>query len=218
MKILFFGDSITDAGRNRDGSKHMSTLGWGFVRVIADRLIGTSPDKYEIINCGISGNRVVDLYARIKNDVWNLQPDIISILIGVNDVWHEVMRGNGVELNRFENVYRMLIKDTKKALPNTKIIICEPFFLEGTATENTTDIPDKYQRFCEVYRYAKVAKQLAKEFGLPFVALQERLTKAAEKSKAEYYLADGVHPHIAGATLLADEWTKVFKENFEKDN
>ena len=218
MKILFFGDSITDAGRNRDGSNHMSTLGWGFVRVIADRLLGDSPDKYEIVNRGISGNRVVDLYARIKSDAWNLQPDVISILIGVNDVWHEVTGGNGVELERFENVYRMLIADTKKALPNTKLILCEPFVLEGTATENTAEIPDKYQRFCAVYEYAKVAKKLAEEFDLPFVALQEKLTEAAEKSKAEYYLADGVHPHIAGATLIADEWTKVFKENFEKKN
>ena len=211
MKILFFGDSITDAGRNRDGSKHMSTLGWGFVRVIADRLIGTSPDKYEIINCGISGNRVVDLYARIKSDVWNLQPDVLSILIGINDIWHEIDALNGVDIERFITVYRMLIKDTLLALPNVRIILCEPFVLIGTATENTELMPDRYEKFCYVYQYAKAVKALAEEFGIEFLPLQEKFNFCAEKSKAEYYLIDGVHPHIAGATLIADEWVKLFK-------
>ena len=212
MKILFFGDSITDAGRARDGSSHMSTLGWGFVRVIADRLQGVEPEKYEIINQGISGNRVVDLYARIKCDAWNLCPDVISILIGVNDIWHEVSRQNGVEIERFENVYRMMIEDTKKALPNVKMILCEPFILKGFATESTVEIPDKFERFCEVYKYAEVVKKLAKEFDLPFLPLQEAFNKGAENSKAEYYLSDGVHPHIAGAKLIADEWMKLFNQ------
>ena len=212
MKILFFGDSITDAGRNRDASSHMSTLGYGFVRVIADRLQGAEPAKYEIVNRGIGGNRVVDLYARIKCDAWNLQPDVISILIGINDIWHEIGNQNGVEIDRFENVYRMMLADTKKALPNTKIILCEPFVLEGTATSYTEETPERYERFCQVYQYAEVVKNLAKEFNLPFLPLQEKLTQAAKKSKAEYYLADGVHPHVAGATLIADEWIKLFQE------
>ena len=212
MKILFFGDSITDAGRNRDGGSHMSTLGWGFVRVIADRLQGNAPDKYEIVNRGISGNRVVDLYARIKSDCWNLNPDVISILIGVNDVWHEIGGKNGVELDRFENVYRMMIEDTKKALPNTKLILCEPFVLEGSATCATEEVPDRYQRFLSVYDYAKVVRKLAEEYEIPFLPLQERFNERASATEASYYLCDGVHPHIAGATLIADEWVKLFKE------
>ena len=213
MEILFFGDSITDAGRNRDGSSAMSTLGFGYVRVVADRLQGRAPEKYQIVNRGISGNRVVDLYARMKADVWNLQPDVLSILIGINDIWHEIGGKNGVEIDRFENVYRMMLTDTQKALPNTKIILCEPFVLEGAATRSTEECPDRYERFCEVYQYAEVVRQLAKEFNLFFLPLQKKFTEAAEKSKAEYYLSDGVHPHIAGATLIADEWMKLFEGN-----
>jgi lysophospholipase L1-like esterase len=136
----------------------------------------------------------------------------MSILIGINDIWHEVALKNGVEIDRFENVYRMLIKDTLKALPNVKLILCEPFVLEGSATKNTEDLPDKYERFCEVYKYAEVVKKLAKEFNVPFVPLQERFNEEAKKSKVEYYLMDGVHPNVAGATLIADEWVKTFEK------
>ena len=214
MKILFFGDSITDADRKRNDDSHITALGTGYVRVVADRLQGREPDKYEIINRGISGNRVVDLYARIKSDVWNLQPDVLSILIGINDIWHEINYGNGVDIKRFENVYRMLIADTKKVLPNTKMILCEPFVLEGIATCNTEENANRYERFCEVYQYAKVVEKLAKEFDIPFLLLQQKFTEKANQTKPEYYLADGVHPHIAGATLIADEWLKLFKEKF----
>ena len=101
MKILFFGDSITDAGRNREAPESISGLGVGFVRVVADRLIGKTANKYEILNRGNSGNRIVDLYSRIKMDCWNYAPDVISILIGVNDVWHELKRKNGVRGKSF---------------------------------------------------------------------------------------------------------------------
>ena len=212
MKILFFGDSITDAGRNREAQGHLYGYGYGFVRMIADELLGKTPWAHEIINRGINGERSVDLYARIKKDVWNLQPDIVSILMGANDVWHEIDSNNGVELDRYENVYRMMIEDTRKALPNAKIILCEPFFLKGKATDNTEEQPDRYQRFCALYDYAKVVKKLAEEYSLPFVPLQETLSKAAETSKVEYYLHDGVHPQVAGARLIADEWLKVFAE------
>ena len=213
MKILFFGDSITDAGRNRDNPTHLSGLGYGYVRVVADRLLGKNPQLHEITNKGISGNRIVDLYARVKSDVWNLQPDLVSILIGINDIWHELVHQNGVEIQRFENVYRMLIEDTKKALPNVKMILCEPFVLEGSAT--VEEGSDKYERFCEVYEYAKVVKKLAEEFDLPFVSLQDKFTGGAAKFSPQDYLYDGVHPHTAGATLIADEWLKVFEQYFQ---
>ena len=104
----------------------------------------------------------------------------------------------------------MMIEDTKKALPNTRLILCEPFVLEGSATSNTEEKPDRYERFCQVYEYAKVVKNLAEEYGLTFVPLQETFTRATEKSKAEYYLSDGVHPDVAGANLIAKEWIKHF--------
>ena len=218
MRILFLGDSITDMDRNRNAKNSMDvgSYGRGYPMFVAGGLYKKNPNKYEVINRGISGNRVVDLYARIKCDVWNLQPDVLSILVGINDVWHEVNYQNGVDLERFEKVYRMLIEDTKKALPNLKIVLCEPFVLPGSATENTEEIPDKYERFCEIYEYAKVVKKLAEEYGLFFLPLQEKLTEKAKENGASHYLYDGVHPMVAGATLIADEWIRLFEERIEK--
>ena len=209
MKILFFGDSITDAGRDRNNDYLLSSYGQGYVKFIAGELLSQDPTAYEIVNRGISGHRVVDLYARIKADLWNIEPDVLSILIGVNDVWHELYGKNGVELDRYERVYRMLIEDTQKRLPNLKIVLLEPFVLKGTATE------EKYEGFLEVYKYAEVVKRLAKEYGLYFLPLQEKLTAAAEKHGASYYLADGVHPAMAGAKLIADEWLKIFDKEIK---
>lgn len=204
MKILFYGDSITDAGRARDLDIPNKQLGGGYVSYVANQLFERSLTDYDIINRGISGNRVVDLYARIKIDCWNLEPDVLSIHIGINDVWHEVKRKNGVELDRFERVYRMLISDTIAALPKTKIIICEPFVLPGTATE------EEYDEFLEVKKYAKVAKKLAEEFSLTFVPLQDALDAAGEKYGNDVILGDGVHPTMKGAVVFGNEWLKAF--------
>ena len=207
MKIVFFGDSITDMGRNRDMDGKAFGYGVGYVNGVSSTLKYENPEKYEIINRGIGGHRVVDLYARIKADVWNHNPDVVSVLIGINDIWHEINNKNGVDLKRFETVYRMLMEDTKERLPKVKFILCEPFVLKGTATE------EKYEEFCEVKKYAAVVKKLAEEYGIPFVALQEKFDEAAAKHGAVHYLYDGVHPDVAGGKLIAEEWLKVFREN-----
>ena len=206
MKILFFGDSITDMGRSRDQTKNAFSYGVGYVNYASSTLMAKNPERYDIINRGISGNRVVDLYARIKCDVWNLNPDVISILIGVNDVWHEIFGGNGVDLARYEKVYSMLIEDTKERLPNAKFILLEPFVLKGGATE------EHYEEFCEVKKYAKIVKKLAEKYGAEFVALQDKFDAAAAKHGAEYYLYDGVHPDVAGGKLIADAWLEAFEK------
>ena len=215
MKILFFGDSITDAERNRERPESITGLGGGFVRIVADRLYSQKANAYEVINTGISGNRIVDLYQRIKKDFWNYEPDVLNILIGVNDVWHEIYHRNGVELDRFEAVYRMLIKDTLKALPNIKIFLMEPFVLEGKVTINTEEIPDRFSRFEKVYDYAKVVKKLAEEFNLTFIPLQEKLTNKAKEVGAELVLVDGVHPNYLGASIIADAFVEKFNENIK---
>ena len=206
MKILFFGDSITDMGRAREGNHPAMKMGVGYPNLIASELTFACPTKYEIVNRGISGNRIVDLYARIKADVWNEQPDVLSILIGVNDVWHEIGGKNGVELDRFERIYRMLLEDTKKQLPNVRLILCEPFVLRGEATDGE----GRWEAFCAVREYAAAVKMLAAEQGATFVPLQTAFDEAAAKYGAEYYLYDGVHPAPAGARLIANEWMKAF--------
>jgi len=209
MKILFYGDSITDMNRFRDhedGSVY--SYGVGYTNFVVGELTCEDPTKYECINRGISGNRVVDLYARIKIDVWNHKPDVLSILIGVNDVWHEISRENGVELDRWERVYRTMIEETLERLPNIKIMILEPFILEGSATDGE----ERWQKFLEVKEYAKVAKKIAEDYNLTFVPLQDKFDQAKEKFGADYYTFDGVHPLAAGAKMIATEWLKAFKK------
>lgn len=211
IKILLYGDSITDAGWNRTSEiGALDSYGVGYARAIAGALISRNPKKYTVVNRGISGNRIVDLYARIKADVWNHNPDVLSILIGINDIWHEIGNQNGVDLERFERIYRMLLQDTLDRLPNVKIILCEPFVLEGYATKEVL------QRFLEVKEYAKVVKKLADEYGCYFLELQEDFEQKAEEFGAEYYLVDGVHPNIAGAQLIADKWVKLFDEKINQ--
>lgn len=216
MKILFYGDSITDMDRDRNASgddfRRGMGLGHGYVNFVAAELLGEYPDRYEFINRGISGNRIVDLYARIKADCWNHQPDVVSVLIGINDVYPEEMENNGVELHRYEKVYRMLIEDTKAKLPNVKMILCEPFMV----TESTHE-RDLIKWTCNpnVRDYAATVRKLANEYGLPFVALQETLEQKTA-GHADCYVFDGVHPTPAGAKIIAAEWLKVFKEQIEK--
>lgn len=210
MKILFFGDSITDAGRNRAATAGNDALGTGFVMQIAGRLFEKDPVGYEIINTGISGNRIVDLYARIKADCINLEPDVISILIGVNDVWHEIGNRNGVDLKKFKKVYRMLLEEIMEALPSVKIILCEPFVLSEYKTE------ERFSEFEQVYQYAEAVKDLASELNLYFVPLQKSLTDAGEKYGNGVFLGDGVHPTVKGSALIAKEWFPVFN-NVESD-
>lgn len=207
MKIIFFGDSITDMCKSRDiDEQETFKFGVGYPYVVASELYSKYPNKYQVVNAGISGNRIVDLYSRIKSDVWNLQPDLLSILIGTNDVWHEISYKNGVELERYENIYRTIIWETKQRFPNVKIVLFEPFFLKGCNTETA------YEQFKEIYKYAKVVEKLAKELSLPFVPLQDKFTEMAKIFGDTYYLYDGVHPTLAGSRLIAEEWFKVCKK------
>ena len=208
--ILFQGDSITDAGRNKETDKHM---GYGYATMAAGELSANAPYQYRFLNRGISGNRVVDLFARMKIDMINLKPDMMSILIGVNDVWHEYTRQNGVSAEKYELVYSLMIEELKRELPELKIMILEPFILPGSATENTEEHPARWEYFQhEVQLRAQAAKRVAQKFDLPFVPLQDMFTAAnADAPSNEYWTRDGVHPTAAGHTLIKREWLKAFE-------
>ncbi len=208
MKILFQGDSITDAGRNTENGS-MACIGQGYALIVSAKLGFENPKKYEIVNRGISGNRIVDVYSRIKIDCWNEEPDVLSILVGVNDVWHELSKGNGVEIERYENIYDTMLRETIERFPDIKIIMLEPFVLKGSATE------EHWEFFrTEVAKRAAVDKNLAAKYNtnVAFVALQDKFDEAEKLAGAEYWLADGVHPTPFGHQLIAEEWLKVFKK------
>ncbi len=201
--ILFQGDSITDAGRPRDND---ATYGAGYPALVSAELLSSEPGEYTCRNRGISGNRIVDVYARIKADIINLSPDVMSILIGINDIWHEINWKNGVAPDKFYKIYTMLIEEVKAALPNIKIMILEPFVLEGPATSEHFA---EFKSGCA--EMAVRAKQVAEENGLVFVPLQCVFDKACEKAEPTYWLRDGVHPTTAGHALIKNEWLKAYK-------
>lgn len=208
--ILFQGDSITDCGRSRENN---AQIGTGYALLVKSHLGFEHPNQYKFYNRGISGNRIVDVYARIKADIINLKPDYMSLLIGVNDVWHEIGSNNGVDEEKFEKIYSMLIEEIKEALPELKIIILEPFCLKGPATEDTDTQPDKWNTFyTEVKKRAAKAKAVAKKYGLVYVELQDKFDQLSQAVEATYWLADGVHPTSMGHEMIKREWLKAFRE------
>ncbi len=206
MKVLFTGDSITDMGRVREWG--LGGFGQGYPVLLTAKLRVKYPGKAEFINTGISGNRVVDLYARVKNDMWHEKPDVLSILIGINDVWHEYGDyPNGVEADRFEKVLRMLVEDTLNRLPGIKIVLMEPFTLKGSGN---AEYYDEFRKETELR--ADAVKRIAEEFNLIFVPLQKMFDDACNICEASYWLSDGVHPTPAGHQLIADKWCEVAED------
>ena len=209
-RILFQGDSITDCGRDRND---FWGLGGGYANLVKASLGMDYPDEYEFINRGISGNRIVDLYARIKIDFINLQPDYASIFIGVNDTWHEISVQNGVETEKFEKIYTMLIDEIQAACPQTKLMIIAPYVLEGAATCNIEEIPDRLARFQkDVAEKAAVAKKIAEKYNLPLIELQPAFDEACKLTPPTYWAGDGVHPTACGHELIKRLWIDTFKK------
>lgn len=208
--ILFQGDSITDALRKRDSDLYP---GNGYPTLVTGRLGLDRPGEYRFLNRGISGNRIVDLYARIKCDFLNLKPDVLSILIGVNDVWHEIGHENGVAAGKFEMVYDLLLSEIRQALPDIKLMILEPFVLPGTATENCEEHPERLAFFQkEVPLRAEAARRIAQKHQAVFVPLQKRFDEACQNAPASYWLFDGVHPTSMGHELIARAWMEGFEK------
>lgn len=204
--ILFQGDSITDAGRSRDND---SDRGTGYPTLVSAELGLKYPGEYNFINKGISGNRIVDLYSRIKCDFINLKPDYLTILIGINDVWHEIGNRNGVDNDKFFRVYCNLIEEIRAMLPDIEIFILEPFVLKASATEKNWRVFRK-----ETLMRAESARAVAEKFGLTFIPLQEKFDEAEKKACASYWLGDGVHPTAAGHELIANEVVKALEKKF----
>lgn len=204
--ILFQGDSITDVDRMRDNDAYVGGFGFGYPLLVTARLGYDRPNAYRFLNRGISGNRVVDLYARIKRDFINLRPDVISILIGVNDVWHEIGGQNGVAADKFERVYSMLLDEILQELPQTRFLILEPFVTHGHATDGAWD-----EFSTQVPLRAAAAKRVAQAFSQTFVPLQEVFDEAQTRALADHWTADGVHPTASGHELIAREWVKAFE-------
>jgi len=204
--ILLQGDSITDAGRDKKNLEpnNVKALGRGYAQLIGYHLLAKHPDKnLKVYNRGISGNKVPDLDRRWDRDCLDLKPDILSIMIGVNDYWHTVAFGSKYKgtVETYESGLKALLDRTKKALPDTKIVICDPFVVRDA--EKTTRA-DWYPEFDQ--RRAK-AKAAAESIGAIFVEFQQMFDAAVAAGYSHKDLAgDAIHPTTHGHALMASRW------------
>ena len=202
--ILFQGDSITDAGRDKKNevANEQKAFGKGYAWMAASQLLISKPEyKLTIHNRGISGNKVHQLDARWQKDCLDIKPDILSILIGVNDIWHGLNGRYDGTVTTYEDDYRKLIQRTKKHLPNVKLVICEPFVLKCGA------VNDKW--FPEFDKYRAAAKRIASENKAIFVPFQSMFDEAIKYAEPKHWAGDGVHPSAHGASLMAHFWTQA---------
>jgi len=202
--ILFQGDSITDGNRGRTTDPN-HIMGHGYAFSIASRIGAEHPEKrYQFYNRGISGNKVTDLGQRWPKDTLDLKPDVLSILVGVNDSSSVVFnRPPVVSPEKYEEIYLTLLEQTKAKYPGILFVLCEPFILKvGKVSENW----EAYH--ADIVQRQAIVRKLAGKFDTVFAGFQDVFDKACEKAPAEYWIWDGVHPTVAGHELMAREWLK----------
>ncbi len=211
MKILFQGDSITDAGRDRE---NIHNLGNGYPKFAADLIKKNNPDtEFEFIDLGISGNQTKDLVDRLEGDFIAIQPDMVSILIGINDVWHHANERDWIPNEVFEKRYRTILTAIKERT-NAVIMMLEPFL--GPVEDKTffrEDLDPKIQ----------IVRKLAREFADVYVPLDGLLASRFVKEEHTEYLPDGVHPsngtnvpHTTGAEYIGKVYAEYAQQIIDK--
>lgn len=206
ITVLFQGDSITDAGRDRSNyyANAAPGMGGGYVRHIVTHLLGKNPDnRYRFYNRGISANKVFQLSNRWGDDCLNLRPDVLSILIGVNDFWHTLTRNYEGTVDVYEADYRQLLDRTLAEMPDVKIIIGEPFAVKGGSA-----IDHRWEAF-QAYREA--AGRIAADYDAVFVPYDAVFAAALKQAPEDYWCPDGVHPSMAGCYLMKEAWLAGFE-------
>ncbi|QDS88508.1 GDSL-like Lipase/Acylhydrolase [Rosistilla ulvae] len=200
-RLLFQGDSITDMkwGRNEKDRNHY--LGHSYVFLIAARLGVDMPNaQLDIYNRGMSGHKVADLRGRWKKDAIDMKPDLLSILIGVNDVGKNL---DGVDVERWEADYRFILSASREANPDLKLVLLDPFVLPSGRLSNK----DSFKKWRDqVERLIPIVGRLSKEFDTVHVKTQEVFDAAAQAGSPDNWIWDGVHPLPQGHELIARSW------------
>lgn len=206
-RIVFFGDSITDANRNKEDQED---LGHGFPLFIASQLGAKYPEmNLSFYNRGVSGDKVADLNARLEEDVLSLMPDVVSVMVGINDTWHNVESpdfGSKKAADAFEKEYRKLLLSLKEA-GVTRLLLMEPFVLPIPKNRTTwrVDLDQKIQ----------IIRLLAAEFHAEFISLDGLMNAAGIRHGFERYTKDGVHPTPIGYGLITEEWLRHVQPTME---
>ena len=201
---MFQGDSVTDTGRDRSQS---SDMGFGYPKYASAMIEDAFSDiDFAFVNLGISGNRTEDLVERMQSDFIEIQPDIVSILIGINDVWHHyAFSGIYTSNEAFERNYTTLLEEIKQKT-NAKIMIIQPFLI---------DVPDKQQLKAELAEKQAIVKALADKYADVYLPMHE-IFQADEAEDKTVYAADGVHPTEDGACLIAQKYLEAITPLIEE--
>ena len=202
--ILFQGDSITDGNRGRNEDPN-HIMGHGYAYSIASRIGADFPEKnHRFYNRGISGNKITDLADRWQKDTLDLKPDVLSILVGVNDSasvvtgWQPI-----VPVEKYKETYNSLLEQTRSQYPEILFVLCEPFILK------VGKVAEKWELYqADISKRREVVKKLAEKFDAVFVPSQEVFNQACKKAPAEYWVWDGIHPTVPGHELITREWMK----------
>ena len=197
-KVIFFGDSITQAGANPGGY---------IMRIDSMSKKEGMGDQFEFIGAGIGGNKVYDLYLRMDDDVLARNPDLVIIYIGVNDVWHKASSGTGTDADKFERFYNAILKKLKDR--NIKVIICTP-----AAIGEKTDFSN--QQDGDMNAYSSIIRSIAQKNNLPLIDLRQAFLDYDLKNNPEnkdrgILTTDRVHLTAKGNQLVADEMWKAIK-------
>ena len=203
--VLFQGDSITDCRRDRASADPNQTgqLGTGYPLLIASAELAAHPTSgLKFYNRGVSGNKVPDLEQRWAADTLALKPDVLSVLIGVNDFWHRKNGYTGTVAD-YEKGFAALLETTRQALPLVRLVVIEPFVLRCGAVDATW--------FPEFDDRRAAAARVARQAQATFIPMHDRFTELAARTSPEYWAADGVHPTPAGHALIAERWRRAVK-------
>ena len=206
--ILFQGDSITDGLRekNKDRAWDLNhQMGHGYAFLVNARWGAQYPERhFAFINRGISGNRIADLYGRWQEDAVNLRPDVLSILVGVNDVGYTMWEQSGSGPERFGRIYQLLLDEARAANPALLPVLMEPFVMP------VGDRKDTYQDWLSLLQpLQKQTRLIAERNGAIFIPLQERFNALCEVREASYWVWDGIHPTVSGHQVIADAWMEA---------
>ncbi len=202
--FLFQGDSITDGNRTRNNDWN-HVMGHGYACDVASKLWYKFPEKqFHFFNRGISANKITDLENRWDTDTLALKPDLLSILVGINDVDTFINGNQDFTPAFFEDRYRALLQKTKEALPNIQLVLCEPFIFP------VGKVKDKFEIYTtEIKKRQEIVLKLAKEFDAIHIPYQSIFDKALERATADYWIWDGIHPMPVGHEMMALEWINL---------
>jgi len=196
--VLFQGDSITDAGRERANPEH---LGYGYAQFAAAWFQALYPAKrVQFLNRGIGGDRIKDLQARWQTDCLALRPAWISLLIGINDTWRRYDQNEETSAAAYEEMYRGLL-DQVRTNCNARLILCEPFVLHTS--------PDRQSWRADLDPKIAAVRRLANEYDALCVPFDSLFAQAATQRAPAFWAADGVHPTAAGHALMAQAWLRA---------